>query len=348
MLVVTTSDESLDHRRIDARTAGAIRFAVTILVVDLLIVWLIPGKPASFFVSFGVVATLWFMDFSGTASERLRAYTVGLAAGLFGVAIGTLCSGNEVAAIAAAFIIPAVFSFLRVLPGAFPQAVIGVQLGFLLAVLTPAGVHQLVPHLVGWLIGSVIAVLAALAIFPRRQPGRLMFVFFKGSDTRGVSWSSPVVRDCVRIGLAIALAVLVVQIVGVQHGFWVAAVALCVVSTNLTSRGTQHAALDMLVGAVVGLSVSAIAVALLPHAAIFGLLAIAAFISKYEAGRNPFIVQLTYTPFAVFNLAVLQWPDSAVAGDFRVKDVALGVGVAVVATLLANSQPKGPRAIQAE
>lgn len=526
---MTAVEARQGHRwAVDARTAGALRFAATILLIDVLIVLVIPGAPASFFMSFAVVATLWFMDFQGTVSERLKAYGIGVAAGLFGVVIGTLCGGNTYLAVAAAFVLSTAFSFARILPGAFAQAVVGPQLGLLLALLTPGEPDHLGAHAAGWLIGSVVAVVVAMLVFPRQasQELRLLLAqwclrakkvvasfpgdpspqqlielqeaaaqvaaaepgsgirsspvaasvhalaamqlhvssaspcleaviadsarsaahpkdspgldcatvaafensagYLAGSspatppvdlenvraeDAREVAgqasttleqgqshgavellqayhrnriasliamqmqdfalaasnarrrvsggwsghrvasikdtlaanlnWQSPALRDSLRIGIAVAGAVLVAKLLGLDHGFWVASVALCVSCGHLSRRGTDNAAGFMVVGATLGVSIAALAVVTLPAIAIFVLLPVAAFISKFEATKSAFIVQLTYTPFAVFNLTALGWPDGGTARTYRLQDVVVGALVAVVATFVAT--PKSQR-----
>ena len=492
---------------------------MTILVVDVAIVLAIPGQPASFFISFAVVATLWFMDFDGTARERLAGYAIGSGAGIVCVAVGSLAGGSTPVAVLTAFVVCSAFCFVRILPGTLPQCVVGPQLGLLLALLTPDEPNHLWSHVLGWTLGALVSVAVAMVVFPRQESAQLREVLaswtrklgdivrradvgpaseelrefaaysqyveqysggpalhtnslaptihalvelkdrvpsdaacisavlqefpahaptlsttaelsaatadalhaadaaltganapqpvgmtqVRARDARAVvesvacqlgaadsattigflhryqgrrivsliamqvqdfalasrgvrhrpdpshelhgvgttlrrnlTWQSPAVRDCLRVGFAVALAVLVAKLLGVEHGFWAASVALTISSAHLTRRGTQNAAGQMVAGAVGGFAVAAVALAVLPPVFVFGLLAIAAFISKYEAGRNALVVQLTYTPFAILNLACLDWPASSVSHDFRLRDVAIGAGVAVVAALIAT------------
>lgn len=307
--------------------AAAFRFAITILAVDLMILWLIPGSPAVYFVSFSVVACLWFMDFGGSVRERLIAYGAGTLAGTIGVIIGTLAGGYTVLAVITAFVVSTAFSMMRVLPGVRPIAAVGPQLGLLLALLIPGEPAHLWSQTLGWIVGSAIAIVAALLIFPRRTPIK---------PTGPTPTGRLALMDSARIGLAVSLAVLVAKLTGVEHGFWAAAVALCIASTHLPRKDTNRAAVQMTLGAVGGVAIAAAAIYLLPPTAVFVLLPIAAFWSKFDSGRNSLLVQLTYTPFAVFNLTLLSWPQPGDARSFRLEDVLIGAGVAVVATWIAT------------
>lgn len=273
------------------------------------------------------------MDFGGTTRKKLVAYSLGSFAGAIGVIVGTLTGGNTILAVIAAFIVVTAFSMSRLIPGVVPIASVGPQLGLLLALLTPGAPSHVWIQTAGWIAGSAVAIAAALLIFPRRQPAALP------GPTPAIK---PALVDSLRIGLAVSLAVLVAKVTGIEHGFWAAAVALCVASTHLRRDDTARAAIQMTVGAAGGVVIAAAAIVVLPHPAIFVLLPIAAFWSKYESGHSPLIVQLTYTPFAVFNLTLLQWPQHEVLRSFRLADVAIGATVAVVAIWMATTVHRKP------
>lgn len=273
------------------------------------------------------------MDFGGTIGERLVAYGFGALAGAVGVVIGSLASGSTVLAVIAAFIVVTTFSMFRTIPWVSPVASVGPQLGLLLALLTPGSSSHIWVQTAGWIAGSAVAIVAALVIFPRKE---------RSNSTSQAPTRKLALEDSLRVGLAVSLAVLVAKLTGVEHGFWVAAVALCIASTHVQQVETARAAKQMTLGAVGGVAIAAVAIYLLPHAAIFVLLPIAAFWSKYESERRPFTVQLTYTPFAVFNLTLLQWPQHEVLHSFRLVDVAIGAGVAVVATVIVSTVHRKP------
>lgn len=273
------------------------------------------------------------MDFGGTVREKLVAYGLGTLAGAVGVIVGTLAGGNTAFAVIAAFVMVTAFSMSRVLPGVVPVASVGPQLGLLLALLTPGDSSHLWVQTAGWIAGSAVAIVAALLIFPRRN---------QVASPSPTPATKPALVDSMRIGLAVSLAVLIAKLTGVEHGFWAAAVALCIASTHLRRDDTTKAAIQMTLGAVGGVVIAAVAIYLLPHAAIFVLLPVAAFWSKYESGHRPLIVQLTYTPFAVFNLTLLQWPQHEALRSFRLVDVAIGAAVAVIATWIATTAHRKP------
>ena len=74
---------------ISPRVGSAIRFAVTVLVADLIGVALFKGHSAATYTSFAVVSALYFLDFDGSWRERLGGYAAATAVGLVGVLVGT-------------------------------------------------------------------------------------------------------------------------------------------------------------------------------------------------------------------------------------------------------------------
>ena len=444
MLFVEATSKRRFWPNLDASKSGALRFALTMVVVDYVLVRFFDGSPATYFASFSVVAVLWFMDFEGTAVDRLKAFTLGTIAGLVGTAAGCIGSTNSVLATAIAFVFVTAYSFTRVLPGGFAQGAIGPQLGLLLALLTPNSNQHVGTATLGWLAGSAISIAIAMTMFPRQSTDDLrqvlsqwcmvakriaadpthvadvdksrlnelddaaqklspgsraiaisphvratmdlqLFTTYATSSLikqpppefatehaqivsdlgqqateleaatsihgpaypwirprrkfrtlrSNLSWHSPAVRDSLRIGFAVAVAVAVARLTGVEHGFWVSAVVLCISSAHITLHGTSKAALQMAVGSALGLGLAAVAVVFVPGLWVLPLLGLAAFVSKLESTRNAFLVQMTYTPFCVLNVAVLSWPNVTVSHDFRLEDVALGALVAVIATFIA-------------
>ena len=141
--------------------------------------------------------------------------------------------------------------------------------------------------------------------------------------------------SAVRTGAAIALCVLLVKAIGLEHGLWVVLAALCVtqVSFSATSGGTT--AVRMALGAVIGISVASLAtLAPLPHIAFVVLLPVLAVLASVASHAGAFIAQASYTPFALTNLAVLEWTTDRDLEYLRIEDITLGVVVAGVLTLL--------------
>lgn len=139
-----------------------------------------------------------------------------------------------------------------------------------------------------------------------------------------------------RTGVALAVALGIALSIGLEHGVWVVMAALAIINVSATTRGASASAAQALLAVTLGVLVSAAVIALhWPHPAMFAAMAIAALIAKWLLPGTLFWAQLSYAPFAVFNVAVLNWPTPRGLDVVRVEDIAVGVAVAVGATALA-------------
>jgi hypothetical protein len=132
----------------------------------------------------------------------------------------------------------------------------------------------------------------------------------------------------------LGLAVLVADLTGVQHSFWVVLGALSVLRSNALSTGQN--ALRGLVGTVIGFAVGALVLVvvgtntavlwvLLPVAILFAGVAPAAI--SFAAGQAAF----TLTLLILFNIIA---PTGWQVGLVRIEDIALGCAVSVVVGVL--------------
>ncbi|PYE17954.1 putative membrane protein YccC [Williamsia limnetica] len=154
------------------------------------------------------------------------------------------------------------------------------------------------------------------------------------SVSPGLIKNSVMARNALRTGVGLAAAVALIQVVPVQHGFWVVLGAMSVLRSSALTTGSNvvRAVLGTAAGFVIGAGVVAVLgtneVALwiaLPVAA-FG----AAYIPKvisFAAGQAAFTV-LVITLFNVLD------PSGWRIGLVRVEDIAIGCAVAVVASWL--------------
>ena len=76
-------------------------------------------------------------------------------------------------AVVTAFLVAFGFGLARVLRGYVARSTIGVQLAFLLCLLTPSTSADLGSFIAAWALGSVFSVIAALTIFPLRHNGQM-------------------------------------------------------------------------------------------------------------------------------------------------------------------------------
>jgi uncharacterized membrane protein YccC len=152
--------------------------------------------------------------------------------------------------------------------------------------------------------------------------------------SRHASTRSVWFRSSLRGAIALALAVAVADLTGVQHGFWVVLGTLSVLRTNAAATGATVA--RALAGTVVGFAVGAALVVGIgtDHGTLWIILPIAVLIAAYAPGTAPFAVgqaAFTVTVIVLFNLLV---PAGWRTGLVRVQDVVLGCAVSLVVGVL--------------
>ena len=142
------------------------------------------------------------------------------------------------------------------------------------------------------------------------------------------------VRNSVRTGLGLALAVLVTLVFPVEHGFWVALGALSVLRSSALTTGTTM--VRAITGTVIGFVIGAVVIELLgiDPVVMWVLLPVVAFGSAYVPEIGSFTASqaaFTMMVLIVFNLIV---PTGWKVGLIRVEDVVVGACVGVVVSLL--------------
>jgi hypothetical protein len=141
--------------------------------------------------------------------------------------------------------------------------------------------------------------------------------------------------NSIRGALAMAAAVLVADLTGVQHGFWVALGTLCVLRTSAASTGVT--AFRALAGTAAGFVIGSVIVVTIGSdtALLWAVLPVSVFAAAYcAAGTAPFAAgQAAFTVFAevLFNLIV---PAGWKVGAARIEDVALACAVSVAVGIL--------------
>lgn len=147
-------------------------------------------------------------------------------------------------------------------------------------------------------------------------------------------WNSVWLHNSLRGGAGLGLAVLVADLTGVQHSFWVVLGTLSVLRSNALSTGQN--VLRGLIGTTIGIVVGGLVVAaigshpavlwvLLPFCVVFAGLAPAAI--SFLAGQAAFTVTLVI----LFNIIS---PVGYRVGLVRVEDVAIGCAVSLVVGVL--------------
>ena len=155
-----------------------------------------------------------------------------------------------------------------------------------------------------------------------------------GVLTRHASFRSVWFLNSLRGSLALAAAVLVADLSGVQHGFWVVLGTLSVLRTSAAS--TESTALRALAGTVVGFAAGALLLLGIGTStpALWTALPIAIAVAAYAPGTMPFAfgqAAFTIVVVVLFNLLV---PAGWRVGLLRIEDVALGCLVSLVVGVL--------------
>jgi uncharacterized membrane protein YccC len=155
-----------------------------------------------------------------------------------------------------------------------------------------------------------------------------------GVMTRHASVRSVWFLNSLRGSLALATAVLVADVSGVQHGFWVVLGTLSVLRTNAAS--TESTALRALGGTVIGFVVGALLLLGIGTStpALWAAFPIALAVAAYAPGTLPFAFgQAAFTVVVVVLFNLLQ-PVGWKVGLLRIQDVALGCLVSLVVGVL--------------
>jgi uncharacterized membrane protein YccC len=155
-----------------------------------------------------------------------------------------------------------------------------------------------------------------------------------GVLTRHASFRSVWFLNSLRGSLALAAAVLVADISGVQHGFWVVLGTLSVLRTNAAS--TESTALRALGGTLLGFVLGALLLLGIGTStpALWAALPIAVAVAAYAPGVLPFTIgqaAFTVVVLVLFNLLA---PAGWRVGLLRIEDVAIGCLVSLVVGVL--------------
>jgi uncharacterized membrane protein YccC len=191
-------------------------------------------------------------------------------------------------------------------------------------------------------IPNVSARLSGLTASPRVAGlSRATFVVTRHASVRSV-WF----LNSLRSALALAAAVAVADLSGVQHGFWVVLGTLSVLRTSAASTGAT--AWRALAGTAAGFVVGALLLIGIGtgQTALWIALPAAVLVAAYAPGTTPFAVgqaAFTVTIVVLFNLLD---PAGWRVGLLRIEDVAIGCAVSLVVGVL--FWPRGVSSVVAE
>ncbi|MGH9026256.1 MAG: FUSC family protein, partial [Acidimicrobiia bacterium] len=181
-------------------------------------------------------------------------------------------------------------------------------------------------------VGLKVSVRAAAA-----EPGTPMF------DPRDLSvltvaWrraranftlSSVVMRNSLRLALALALARLLVGVFDLQHGFWVIFGTLTVMKSN--AGGTRETVLKAVTGTAIGFAIAAVLLTAFEgsHDVWLVLMPMLLFVAMYLSGRTVIAGQAFFTLTIVVLFRVLA-PATWTLALLRLEDMAIGAGIGLL------------------
>lgn len=161
-----------------------------------------------------------------------------------------------------------------------------------------------------------------------------------------LSWRAPWMRNAMRLGLAVALALSVVTVTGVERGYWVVLGTLSVLRMDL--RGTGRSSWQVIQGQLLGFALGLGLIEVLDGKPWLGwiLLPLLAGLQGYMANNVAVVWQQAGFTVLLVDLVSLTAPSRSIV-FLRLEDVALGMVVAVVVSLLVFPRGLVPQVRQA-
>lgn len=150
-----------------------------------------------------------------------------------------------------------------------------------------------------------------------------------------VSLRSPWMRLALRTGVGLALAALVVEIIGIDHGFWV---LLGVVATlRMDGVSTLKTSLLALAGTFAGALIGyGLLLAEGTHPVVMWAgLVLVTFLAVYTQATTAYVIgQAAFSLFVIVAFSIANWPPDLGVAAQRVEDIAYGAAISVVVALL--------------
>lgn len=148
-----------------------------------------------------------------------------------------------------------------------------------------------------------------------------------------LSWRAPWMRNALRLGVALALALLVVNELGLERGYWVVLGTLSVLRLDLGSTG--RAAGEVIVGQFLGFGLAVTLVVLTADRPVLAwvMLPVLAGIQGYLSGNGPVWLQQASFTALVVQLVTIAAPTPTVP-LVRLEDVLIGIAIAVIVSFL--------------
>lgn len=150
-----------------------------------------------------------------------------------------------------------------------------------------------------------------------------------------VTIRSPWLRLALRTGVALSLAALVVEVIGLDHGFWVllGVIATLRLDGLATLRTSLLAVAGTFVGALIGYAL--LSVELDRPILMWGALVIVAFLAVYTQATAAYAIgQACFSLFVIVAFSLANWPPELRTAGTRFVDILVGALISVAVALL--------------
>ncbi|HEY7440670.1 MAG TPA: FUSC family protein [Acidimicrobiia bacterium] len=121
------------------------------------------------FAAFSAFSLLAFADFGGSQRDRATADGLLTLVGAVLVTIGTALSRGAIPAAIVGLVVAAVARFVGCFGGYYRASVSAVILPYVLGATVPGPIDTVWIRIVGWIVGGVVATIASLVLWPRRE-----------------------------------------------------------------------------------------------------------------------------------------------------------------------------------
>lgn len=162
---------------------------------------------------------------------------------------------------------------------------------------------------------------------PKQSPVRMLEAQWNGQ--------SPWMRNAIRSAVGLGLGVLVMNLTGVDHGFWVLLAVISVL--RFDAVGTRKFALFAILGTAAGVLIGLGLIELVDSRplGLWILLPLLTFAAAWAGSAVNFPSgQAAFTAMVLVALGILNWPPDPAIGLVRIEDIAIGAAVAFVVGLL--------------
>ena len=146
-----------------------LRVAIAAPLVFAFLLEVVGSSQAALFGAFGSFAFLGFADFGGPPVPRARAYLTLATAGAVFVALGTSLSTHPWIAAVVMILVGFAVRFAGFFGGGLNAAVSPAILSYVLGATVVGTAGDIGPRVAGWMLAGVVATVAALVLWPRRQ-----------------------------------------------------------------------------------------------------------------------------------------------------------------------------------